>query len=262
MNAHVRGVQNTWHEYLMEAGCLGIFMLSACLVTALLSSPDALVYIAHPFWRTAGIGLAMGATLLFVVHTPWGKQSGAHMNPAVTLTFLSLGKITPARAAGYIAGQFVGGIAGVAIAFLVAGNSVMRVNFAVTQPGPGGAGVAFAAEALISFLMMTTVLNASNSRRFSRWTPYFAAVLVALFITVEAKYSGMSMNPARTVASAIAAGQWTALWVYFAAPVLGMMLAAALYRLGQNSRVYCAKLHHHNDRPCSFQCNYGELNAQ
>jgi aquaporin Z len=257
-------VQDTWREYLMEGGCLGIFMLSACLFTAWLEYPHSGLYVAHPFWRTALIGVAMGATLLLIVHTPWGKQSGAHMNPAVTLTFLSLGKITPWRAAGYIAGQFAGGIAGVIVAFLIAGEPVMRVRFAVTQPGSAGVGVAFAAEALISFLMMTTVLSTSNSRRFSRWTPYFAAALVALFITVEARYSGMSMNPARTVASAVAAGQWTAIWVYFTAPVLGMLLAAAFYRLGppRASQVYCAKLHHHNRRPCSFNCNHGELHAQ
>ena len=56
-----------------------------------------------------------------------------------------------------------------------------------------------------------------------------AALLLALYITVEAPVSGMSLNPARTLGSALWAGQFTALWVYFSAPVLGMLLAAEVF---------------------------------
>jgi aquaporin Z len=84
-----------------------------------------------------------------------------------------------------------------------------------------------------------------------------AAVLIATYITFESPLSGMSMNPARTVASALAANVWTAVWVYFAAPALGMFAAARLYRAWPGSKpVYCAKLHHHNRKRCIFHCNY------
>jgi aquaporin Z len=67
----------------------------------------------------------------------------------------------------------------------------------------------------------------------------------------------MSMNPARTLGSAIAAQVWTALWVYFTAPPLGMALAAELYsRLKGPNAIRCAKLHHDNDRRCIFHCGY------
>jgi aquaporin Z len=70
----------------------------------------------------------------------------------------------------------------------------------------------------------------------------------------------MSMNPARTLGSAVAANAYSALWVYFTAPVIGMLLAARLYVLRRGAhRVFCAKLHHHNDERCIFRCGYGAL---
>lgn len=251
-----------WPEFLMEAGCLGLFMLSACCFAVLLEYPNPLLHstIPNASARRALMGLAMGCTLLLIVHTSWGKQSGAHMNPAVTLSYLWLGKLSWIQAAFYILGQFLGGILGVILAWRIVGPALMhqKVNFVVTTPGEPGIWIAFLAEVLMSFVMMTTILWASNSRRFSRWTPYFAALLVALFITLEAPLSGMSMNPARSFGSAFAARQFSALWIYFTAPLAGMLLAAACYR----RRVYCAKLHHHNNKPCPFWCNYGDLYAE
>lgn len=245
----------------MEAGCLGIFMLSACLFSVLLEYPDGLLHTAIPDGtvRRIVMGLAMGATLIFIIHTPWGKRSGAHMNPAVTLSFWMLGKIQPARVGYYIAGQFLGGVGGVVLARVIAGPPLVhyKVNFAVTQPGPEGTATAAAAELIISFLMMFTILASSNSQRFSTWTPYLAAALLALFIIFESPLSGTSMNPARTFGSAFPSREFRALWIYFTAPLAGMLLAALCYR----RRVYCAKLHHHNNTRCPFQCNYGDLHA-
>jgi len=72
----------------------------------------------------------------------------------------------------------------------------------------------------------------------------------------------MSMNPARTLASALRAQIWTALWIYFLAPPLGMLVAAELYvRQHGLPRVFCAKLHHHNTKRCIFQCNWKQLSV-
>lgn len=251
----------------MEAACLGLFMVSACAFTVLLYFPGSPVseQVADPLVRRMLVGLAMGLTLLALVYSPWGKQSGAHMNPAVTLTYLSLGKVAAPRALFYVLGQVVGGVAGVLVAWLLLGPSLVhyKVNFAVTQPGPAGPVVAWLAEMGISTLMMLTVLLVSNSRRYSRWTPFAAATLLFLFITLEAPFSGMSMNPARSFGSAFAAREWDGLWIYFSAPFCGMLAAAGLYRLGPGiRRVYCAKLHHHNNKRCLFHCNYGDLHVE
>ena len=112
----------------------------------------------------------------------------------------------------------------------------------------------------VLFLLVAVVLNVSNSRRTARFTPWIAGTLVALYIGVESPLSGMSMNPARTVASALPSGIWTAFWVYLVAPPLGMLAAAQLYaRTRGINRVFCAKYHHHNHQRCIFRCNYKAL---
>ena len=119
--------------------------------------------------------------------------------------------------------------------------------------------MAFLAEVLISFLLMLMVLVFSNHRRLARFTGLGAGALIALYITFEAPISGMSMNPARTLASALPAGIWTGIWIYFAAPLTGMLLAAEAYvRLRGVSKVFCAKLNHHGHRRCIFRCHYRE----
>jgi aquaporin Z len=253
-----------WPEYLMEAGELGLLMLSACLFTALLEYPGsaAVRLIPSSFARTALIGLAMAATAVTLNFSAWGKRSGAHMNPAITMTFFRLKKVRPWDAVFYFVAQFVGGIAGVAVSAILLGMIIRHpaVNYAVTRPGPAGAGVAAAAETIISFFLVLIVLIVSNSRSWNRFTPVFAGVLVAAFITFEAPFSGMSMNPARTFGSAFVAWSFGSLWIYFLAPPIGMLLAAEVYlRFRSAQAVYCAKFHHANTKRCIFICSYAEL---
>jgi aquaporin Z len=248
----------------MEAAALGTFMISACAFTALFEFPNSPVHAAFPNGavRRVLIGLAMGLTAIGIFYSPWGKRSGAHMNPAVTLTFLSLGKIGAVDALGYVAAQFVGGLAGVVVSAWAIGEPMRHpaVNYAITVPGADGVAVAFWSEFLISGVMMTMVLIVSTTKRLARYTPLFAGTLVAAYISIEAPLSGMSMNPARTLASAAPANVWTASWIYFTAPVLAMMLAGQVYKHFRGAhRIFCAKLHHHNDQRCIFRCNYGAM---
>ena len=261
-------LRSHWPEYLMEAGALGIFMISACVFGVLLEHPSSplnqTLTNEGELRRVLG-GLAMGLTAIGIFYSPWGQRSGAHMNPAVTLTFLSLGKMAPWDALFYIVFQFVGGITGVLVANFLIGPPLQHaaVNYVVTIPGPSGVGTAFAAEFIISALMMSMVLWVSNSRRLSRFTPLFAGALIAMFITFEAPLSGMSMNPARTVGSAFSANEWTSVWLYFIAPAAAMLFASILYRFRRGVHaVFCAKFHHCNNQPCIFNCRYGDLNAQ
>jgi aquaporin Z len=251
-----------WPEYLMEAAGLGLFMISACAFTVLLFHPESAMVRALPDGdlRRLLIGIAMGLTAIAIIYSPLGKRSGAHLNPAVTLTFWRLGKIEGWDALFYIVAQFIGGAAGVLLATQLLSRMLiadMAVNYAVTVPGAGGPWVAFAAEAAISFGLMLMVLVVSNRPALNRYTGFFAGTLVALFITFEAPMSGMSMNPARTLASALPAHVWTGAWLYFTAPVLGMLVAAEAYLLWQGqSAVLCCKLHHENHSRCIFRCRY------
>jgi len=253
-----------WPEYLMEALELGIFMISACTFSVLLFHPASpfSVSINNDLLRRALMGLAMGSTAIAIIFSPIGKRSGAHFNPAVTLTYLRLGKVAPWDAAFYIAFQFVGGIAGVVAASLVLSNLVTHpsVNYSATLPGPSGPTRAFLAELIISFILMLVVLLVSNTKRLGRWTGLFAGALVATYITFESPISGMSMNPARSFGSAAVGNVWTALWIYFTAPPFGMLLAAEIYlRLKSVRAVACAKLNHYNNARCIFRCNFNQL---
>jgi aquaporin Z len=253
-----------WPEYLMEATELGIFMISACAFGVLLLHPASPVShnINNEVLKRVLMGVAMGSTAIAIIFSPIGKRSGAHFNPAVTLTYLRLGKVAPWDAAFYIAFQFVGAIGGVLVASLVLGNLVAHasVNYSATLPGPSGPMRAFLGELIISFILMLVVLLVSNTKQLGRWTGLFAGALVATYITVESPISGMSMNPARTFGSAAVGHVWTALWIYFTAPPLGMLLAAETYaRLKSVSAVACAKLNHYNNARCIFRCNFNQL---
>lgn len=244
----------------MEAAELGLFMLSACAFTVLLYHPSS--PIAQSFstdlLKRATMGVAMGSTAIAIIFSPWGKRSGAHFNPSVTLTYFRLGKVAPWDTAFYIVAQFVGGVGGVAVAMFLLGKAVAdpTVNYAATLPGPHGPLIAFFAEILISFVLMSVVLRVSNTKNLARWTGLFAGALVAVYITFESPISGMSMNPARTFGSAFGASIWTSLWIYFLAPPFGMLLAAEIFARGTRPTAACAKFHHHNNQRCIFRCNF------
>src|SRR5215813_8840611 len=196
-----------WPEYLMEAGELAIYMFSTCLLATLLQHPASPVRhaVRADLSRRALMGLAMGTIIVAIILSPWGQQSGGHFNPAVTFAFYRLGKLKPWDALLYPTAQFAGAIVGVAVARYVLqgapGNDAVR--YAVTVPGMYGKAVAFLAETSISFVLMTTILFVSNRAVLARYTPYFVGALYAVFITFETPLSGMSMNPARTLASAL-----------------------------------------------------------
>src|SRR5262245_8947982 len=255
-----------WPEYVMEGAELGLFMISACAFVVLLEYPVSPVHQAIPnsALRRTLIGLAMGLTAIGIIYSPLGQRSGAHFNPSVTLTFFRLGKVERWDAVFYSVAQFIGGTLGVVLSALILKDLVAHpvVQYAVTVPGKRGIGVAFLAEAMISFIQMSMVLRVSNTPAVARFTGLFAGAMVATYISLEAPYSGMSMDPARTFASALPAHLWTALWIYFTAPPLGMLLAAELYiRQRGIHKVFCAKLHHHNNKRCIFHCNWKQLSV-
>jgi aquaporin Z len=244
-----QALRRNWPEYLIEAWALGMFMVSAGLFTVLLEAPGSPVPAAlpDPDVRRVLAGVAMGLTAIALIYSRWGQRSGAHMNPAVTATFLMLGRIRGWDAAFYVIAQFAGGLAGVGLVAWLAGGAFTspQVNYVATLPGRAGVGPAFAAEFGISALMMFTILTVTSHPRWAPYTGLCAGVLVACFIAFEAPLSGMSMNPARSFASAAPAGLWHHLWIYFVAPVLGMAAAAAARRLVvPRGALPCAKLVH------------------
>jgi len=246
-----------WPEYLMEVGEVGLYLCVACLVATLLHHPASIVrqLVSGTLARRALMGLAMGATAIAMVMSPWGKRSGGHLNPAITFTFYRLRKVQHWDAWFYVVAQFSGAVIGVAVAKYVLrgalGNSAVR--YAITVPGVYGTTVAFVAESAISFILMITILFTTNHKKLAPYTPYANGALLAMYYTFEAPLSGMSTNPARTFGSAFHASYWHALWVYFIAPSIGMMTAGEIFlRFRKGAVPFCAKLHHANNERCIF----------
>jgi aquaporin Z len=250
-----------WPEYLMEAGEIASYMFLVCTFATLLLHPSSPVrhFIQNSIVRRALMGLLVGSAVVVIILTPWGKQSGGHFNPAMTLTFYRLGKLAFWDTFFYVAGQFAGAIAGVSLAAYVLrdapGNSSVR--YAVTTPGIFGSAGAFAGEVTISFILMFSILDASNREALVRYVPYLVGALYATFIIFETPLSGMSMNPARSFGSAFRADYWRAFWIYLIAPTLGMLAGAEVFVWACGGiGPYCAKLNHDNDKRCIFRHGY------
>lgn len=255
-------LKNRWPEYLIEAWGLGTFMVSACIFGVLLFHTDSYFSGYSNVFRNGVMGIAMGTTAIGIFKSPWGKRSGAHINPVVTLTFFRLGKINGKDTVLYAAAQFVGGVSGVLVAWLFLGDllEAQEVNFVPTVPGVYGITAAFAGEVIIAFFMMLMVLVTSNHRILHKYTPFIAGFLIAIYIALESPISGMSMNPARTLGSAIVGNTWTAWWVYFIAPPIAMFGAAEVYvRTKGLNAVLCAKFDHSGIGRCIFDCRFGDI---
>jgi aquaporin Z len=253
----VRALCEHWPEYAMEAALLGFYMIAAGVFAVLLRSPVSPLrkWIASPLLSRALYGCAMGATSTALVYSPWGRQSGAHANSAITLTYWRLGKVSTIDALFYAIAQLAGGVSGVLFTWVLMGDSfrLPPVSFVITKPGPQGVWWALAAEFLISFLMMSTILAVTNRATLAKYGGIITGCLVALFLAFEAPLSGMSMNPARTFSSALPGWLWQGAWAYFVGPVVGMLLAVEVRRRLLHAPMRaCAKLYHDEHTRCIF----------
>ena len=256
-----RALKDHWPEYLIEGWGLGTFMISAGVCATLLEFPTSPVRTAieDADLRLILMGLAMGCTAIAIIYSPWGKRSGAHINPAVTLAFFRLGKIRTIDAAFYIIAQFVGGTVGVLVVWAVLGGAFAEppVFFVNTAPSVAGAGLAYVTEIAMACGLMLMIVAALASERLMPLIGVFAGIMVASYISLFAPISGMSINPARSFASALPGGMWDFLWIYLTAPVLGMLAAVEVYRFAPfGHERFCAKLNKHHDAYRCIHCGH------
>ena len=259
----IKGIHANWRIYAIDGALLGIFMISACVSCAVVEYPSSPLRLAisSELLRRMLIGLAMGLTAVCLIYSPWGKRSGAFMNPAMVISYVRLGRLKAIDAAGYIVGQFLGAAAGVVLSSLILGMWVRdpAVNYVVTVPGSQGLLAAWIGEFAIAAVMIGVVMGVNKVPRLAPYTGCFAAGLVALYITFEAPLSGMSLNPARTFGSAIVASAWTGWWIYLTAPVLGMFFGIEVHRrLTSGHHRLCGKLNHSGSVACFIRCQCTE----
>lgn len=205
-----------------------------------------------------GVLFAGGATA--VVLSPLGQRSGGHLNPAVTLAFWWKGQVRTPDALCYGAAQTMGAILGVYVVASIGGEAAQSVQLGVTLPGEAySTTIAFAAEVVITFLLVFLILFCVNDHRFAARTPYLAGALVAFLVFVEAPISGTSLNPARSFAPALLTDFFRDHWIYWIAPLAGALAAVALFGRLFDKRPQggCAKLFHTERYRCIFsQCAY------
>jgi aquaporin Z len=172
-----------------------------------------------------------------------GKESGAHINPAVTLGFWLMRKLDARAAFGYIIAQLLGAAAG---AFpLLAWDSVGRsVAFGATLPGKNYSTAAVVmGEAVTTFGLIATLSIFLGFRQLRRYTPFVIPFLYAVMVPLESHISGTSTNPARTFGPALISGRWDGWWIYWVGPILGTV-AAILVCGSMARRIEVAKLYY------------------
>jgi len=224
-----------WRLYLMEALGLAIFMVSACFWGAMLEASYSPLHMAlpNPLVRLLIMGVGMGLTAGFIFYSPYTSPSGSHINPAVTITFLRLGRINGNDAFFYIVFQFLGGTLAVLMMRMLMSRTLIDapVNSLVTVPGYAGTPAAAFTEFCIAFCMMSMILFTTESELLKNYTRIIASLLVCVYVIIAGPVSGFGMNPARTLASALPAHIYTALWVYMLMPFAGMLGAAEMFLL-------------------------------
>lgn len=208
-----------WRRYVAEA--LGTFALVA------IGPGSVMVAAKTGAFGAPGIALAFGLVITIVVAAT-GHLGGAHINPAVTIGFWSVRRFPSHDVLPYVAAQCLGAIAAsVMLGWLLGGVG----NFGATIPSLS-LGRAFVVEAgysgLLAFVIMAV---ATDARTPPSVAPFAIGATVFAGALVTGPLTGGSFNPARSLGPAVAGGQWTAHWLYWAAPILGMIVAMRVYEL-------------------------------
>jgi aquaporin Z len=248
----------------MEAAELGILMFCICLFgTTLYSSASPVNHLDLSSTAKASLmGVAVALTTFVIIRSPFGRRTGAHFNPAITLTYFYLRRVHRWDTLNYVTSQFLGGLVGVFAARQILGRKLAEppVRYLITVPGGHGQFIAFLAELVLSGLLFGVVLFATNRWRLVRFSPLLVALVTVFYYAFCPAISGYSVNPARSFCSAMFAQIWQGIWVYFASPCLGMLAAAAIYLHAVGPKhIHCAKVFHDLRSPCPFNCQFKQL---
>ena len=251
-----------WPEYAVEALFLALFVLTAGVVSAWLEVGSGLGSAIAPdrVARRVLAGIVVGATVAALIYSPWGRRSGSHMNPAITLAYLRLGKIGRWDALFYLLAQLAGGAA--AVLLLRTGMSSLLPP--ATSPsmlsgsiGPTNEWAAFLTEFVLAASAMLMILFTTNHASWFRGTGILYGLLIAAVVAGAAPLSDFGMNPARLLAVDLSAGLARANWLNLLPPFLGALAAVEIYRLlTGRQEVLCAKLVHNTHGRCIFRCQH------
>jgi len=216
--------------------------LSVVIVMFGQGSPMALI-VPDELLRTVLSSFLFGCIGSAVALSRVGRESGAHINPAVTMGFWMMRKLDMRTAAGYIVAQLLGAALG-ALPLLAWGSMGRSIAFGATTPGAGySTSMVLMGEVATTFGLCATLCICLAFHRLRPYTPFVIPFLYAVMVPLEAHISGTSTNPARTFGPALISGRWDGWWIYWVGPMLGM-LAAIVACSSLAKRITVAKLYH------------------
>jgi len=201
-------------RYFLEL--FGTFALVFCGAGAIIMNDVSSGAVTH-----TGVALSFGLIVMAMIYAI-GEQSGAHINPAVTLAFWISGKFETKEVLPYITAQILGAVLGSTVLyFLFPEHPTQGATLPLNSYSQ-----AFILEVLLSFILMFVIVQVSEG---SKETGKMAGVAIGGVVAMEALFAGpitgASMNPARSIGPALFSGELQYLSLYIAAPIIGMLLA-------------------------------------
>ena len=208
-------------NYLSEY--LGTFVLVYCGTGAITIDEVTKGSIIH-----LEVAMSFGLIVMAMIYT-FGNKFGAHLNPAVTIAFATHSTFDKRAVVPYISSQFSGAIAAsYSLKYLFPGSLMLGATIPAGSELPS-----FILECILRFLLMLVILNVAHGSKEQGLFAGTAIGVVALEAIFAGPICGAWMNPARYLSPALAGGHFQSRWLYFAAPILGMLSSTAINKLNK-----------------------------
>jgi aquaporin Z len=186
-----------------------------------------------------GVALAFGLTVLTMAYAI-GHISGCHLNPAVTVGLWAGGRFPAKDVLPYIVAQVVGGIVGAGVLYLIASgkagfdiaSGLASNGYGAHSPGGYSLGAGAVSEVVMTFMFLVVILGATDSRAPAGFAPIPIGFALTLIHLISIPVTNTSVNPARSTGPAVFVGDWALdqLWLFWAAPIAGALVAGFVYR--------------------------------
>ncbi len=227
------------------AELIATFMFVFMGVGAVGAATHAGLSLMSPFDTAGLIVIALGHGLgIFLGIIVFGRITGAHMNPAVTIATVISGNLSVIRGVSYVLGQLIGAIVAIVLIDTVVWNVDSLGVHGLTVP----TNKALAIEVILTFFLVFTIFaSVIDKRGNAAWAPIAIGLVVFVDHLIAVPLTGASMNPARTLGPALVHGDWADHWVYWAGPIIGGIVAAVTYVLlfcekSERDKLGCLKL--------------------
>jgi aquaporin Z len=221
-----------WHLFFSEFIGTALLVAIGCSLVVLDFAPKSPVLHLLPSAaaRRALTGFLFGSTGAAIALSPVGRESGAHINPVVSLAFWARRKLPLSVTSGYVLAQLLGAMMG-ALALTLWGSWSVGAGWAATVPGSAGILAAVLGEVGATACLVVGLFLFLGHSRLRRFTPGLFPPLYAFLVWIEAPLSGTSTNPARSLGPALVGQQWTGWWVDWVGPLAGLAVGLLLLRL-------------------------------